>query len=114
MTDEEFLEEMAARLNLFIEGDAKRAHVTLATPLTHAGYASVGHFLGQLCSPRGITEKTEADLLQNVKFLMPEFDEGRITGFQAVTGADLQKRVAEGAQKAQAAAAQKKDKSKVH
>ena len=98
MTDSEFIEEMATRLNLLLEGDSDRALAALTVSLTHAGYANVGHFLGQMCLPRGITPATSPDELQNVKFLMPVMEGGRIVQFQAVTGAELQEKAAEAAQ----------------
>lgn len=101
MTDSEFIEEMATRLNLLLEGDADQTATVLAVPLTHAGYANIGHFLGQMCLPRGISSDTSPDTLQNVKFLMPVTEGGRITKFATVTGAELQERAAEAAQKAQ-------------
>lgn len=110
MTDSEFIEEMATRLNLLIEGDPARAAVVLTTPLVRAGYANVGHFLGQMCLPRGITQDTDPAELQNVKFLMPVMEGGRIARFEAVTGAELQEKAGQAAQ----GAAEPPDGKKVH
>jgi len=102
MTDAEFAEELAERLNLFLKADEARASATLTTALTHAGYANVGHFLRQLCLPRGIDYNTPPEALQNVKFLMPVLaDNTRIIGFRAVTGAELQEKLAQMQQRAQ-------------
>jgi len=114
MTDEEFVNELTTRLNLFLEVGDERAQATLTTPLMHVGYASVGHFLGQLCCPRGISDTTPPEQLQNVKFLMPVVDDGRITSFQAVTGAELQRRVGEMAKKAAQDTTEPSDGDKVH
>jgi len=110
MTDAEFIEEMATRLNLLIEGDADRATAVLTASLAHAGYANVGHFLGQMCLPRGITPATAPEELQNVKFLMPVMGKGRIARFEAVTGAQLQEKAAQAAQ----GVTEPSDGSKVH
>jgi len=91
MTDDEFIEELVTRLNMFLEMDQERANKTLMTPMAHAGYANVGHFLGQFCLPRGTGMDTPAEELKDVKFLLPEVAaEGGITGFRAVTGEQLQ------------------------
>lgn len=99
MTDAEFVEEMAARLNLVLEADPQRATHVLGTSLTHVGYASVGHFVSQLAIPRGIDPTTSPDVLKNVKFLVPVIEDGRIVKFDAVTGEELQQRHQEDAEK---------------
>jgi hypothetical protein len=101
MTDDEFVAELATRLNLFLQSDDQRSQAVLTTPLMHAGFASVGHFLGQICCPRGITDQSPPEQLENVKFLMPHIDKGRIVRFECVTGAELQERVKEAAQEAE-------------
>jgi len=96
MTDAEFADELVARLNLFLEGDNARAAATLTTSLAHVGYANVGHFVGQLCLPRGVDMTTPPESLKDVKFLMPVLDEKRgIKAFRAVTGEELQVKHAE-------------------
>lgn len=97
MTDSEFADEVAARLNRFLELNYQRAHATLITPLTHVGYANVAHMLGQLCLPHGMTQATAPEAMLDTKFLMPVIDKekGQITGFESVTGAELQKRAQE-------------------
>jgi len=92
MTDAEFVEELAARLNLVLEADADRTNVVLGSSLTHAGYASVGHFVSQLGLPRGIAPETHPDVLRNVKFLVPVVEDRRIVKFNAITGQELQQR----------------------
>lgn len=102
MNDGEFADEVARRLNRFLEVDNVRAAATLTSSLAHVGYANVAHFMGQLCLPHGMTQKTPPEEMQNVKFLLPVVDqqERRITGFRTATGAELQKE-AELAQQAQ-------------
>lgn len=96
MTDAEFVDELVARLNLFLEIDPLRAKATLTSSLAHVGYANVGHFLGQFCLPRGVDETTAPEDLTNVKFVMPLLDEDQgIKGFQTVTGEELQQKHAE-------------------
>jgi hypothetical protein len=115
MTDAEFVEELATRLNLLIEADSNRAQAVLTMPLLQAGYANVGHFLGQMCCPRGITDQTAPKDLQDVKFLMPVLDGERIARFRSVTGSELQQKAAEAAQKrADAAAAKDPGDPKIH
>lgn len=92
MNDSEFAEELVARLNLFISANPDRAHATLFVPLSHAGYASVGHFVGQLAMPRNITSEATAEDLKNVKFVAPVLEGARIVRFETVTGAELQRR----------------------
>jgi hypothetical protein len=103
MTDGDFLEELVIRLNLIIEADKDRATKIFGTPLFHAGYASVGHFLGQLAMPRTITKEATADEVRNVKFIAPVVEDQRITRFEALTGAELQKRHLEAAKAAEEA-----------
>lgn len=96
MTDAEFADELVIRLNLFLDADNMRAGATLTTSMAHVGYANVGHFLGQICMPRGVDMATPPEDLKDVKFLMPILDEKRgIKAFQAVTGEELQQRAAE-------------------
>ena len=96
MTDAEFADELVVRLNLFLDADNLRAGATLTTSLAHVGYANVGHFLGQLCMPRGVDMTTPPEDLKNVKFLMPSIDEKRgIKAVQSVTGEELQQKAAE-------------------
>jgi len=114
MTDEEFVEELATRLNLFIDVDEQRSLAVLTTPLMQAGYANVGHFLGQLCCPRGITDASPPEQLANVKFLMPVLKKGRITSFRAVTGTEIQEKVREAAEAAHSARADDADDPKIH
>jgi hypothetical protein len=98
MTDAEFVDELVARLNLLLKADADRANAVFGTPLAHAAYASVGHFVGQLAMPRHITREASVDDVQNVKFVAPVVEDRRIMKFEAVTGAELQKRHAKAAQ----------------
>jgi SNF2 family DNA or RNA helicase len=112
MTDAEFADELATRLNLFLEADALRAGATLTSSLAHVGYANVGHFLGQLCLPRGVDISTDPEELKNVKFLMPVLDEKNgIKAFQTVTGEELQQKHAAMQKQAEEAA---KDEPKIH
>jgi hypothetical protein len=112
MTDAEFAEELVVRLNLFLEADNMRAGATLTTSLAHVGYANVGHFLGQLCMPRGVDMNTPPESLKDVKFLMPVLDEKQgIKAFKAVTGEELQERHAAMQQKM---AEQKDAEDKIH
>lgn len=100
MTDAEFADELVVRLNLFLDADNLRASATLTTSLAHVGYANVGHFIGQLCLPRGVGADTAPESLQNVKFVMPILDEKRgIKAFKTVTGEELQQKHAEMSQK---------------
>lgn len=93
MTDDEFMEELVARVNLFLEADLDKANRVLCTPLTHAGYASVGHFIGMLTLPRSLNPVTATPAeMANVKMVMPVIRENMITAFTLVAGADLQKR----------------------
>lgn len=99
MTDAEFVEEIAKRLNLLLEADQNRAQQILTTPMVHVQYANVGHFLGQLGLPRGLGRDTPPEDMREVKFLMPVIDEnGRIKEFEAVTGQDLEERAAQSGQ----------------
>lgn len=96
MTDAEFVEELVVRLNLWLDGDPNRANRALLTPLSHAGYSNVGHFMSQLCFPRhGLAHPQD-----EIRFLVPTIEDQRITRFQALTGAELQARHEETAQKA--------------
>lgn len=92
MTDAEFTDELVARLNRFIEADPDRANVILCTSLLNAGYASVGHFVGQLGMPAGLSPGTKPEDLQNVKFILPLVVEGRIVKFEGIAGTELQER----------------------
>jgi hypothetical protein len=92
MTDDEFTEELVARINHIIELDPERANLILCTELMQGGYASVGHFLGQLAMPRGVGPTTAAKDLANVKFVLPLVVDGKIVKFEGIAGADLQKR----------------------
>jgi len=89
MNDLEFVEELAKRLNLLLEADSDRLQLVLGVPLSHAGYASVGHFISQLGLPRGITQDTPAKAVENVKFLVPVIEKGRILKFEVLTGDEL-------------------------
>lgn len=102
MNDAEFADEVARRLNRFLQTEEKRAMATLTSSLAHVGYANVAHFLGQLCLPHGMTQETPPEEMQNVKFLLPIVDpkERRINGFRTATGKQLQEE-AEEAQKFQ-------------
>lgn len=100
MTDAEFVDELVTRLNLTLEADQNRANSAFSTPLGHAGYASVAHFIGQLGMPRGINETASADDVLNVKFIVPIVEGGRIMGFEGVTGSELQNRHAKAAAEA--------------
>ena len=112
MTDAEFAEELVTRLNLFLDADNARAAATLTTSLAHVGYANIGHFIGQLCMPRGVDQNTPPEQLKDVKFLMPVLDEKRgIKAFKAVTGEELQEQHAQMQQKMTDA---EDEKSKVH
>lgn len=88
MNDAEFVEEFAARLNLFLQADETRANAALLTSLAHAGFANVGHLLGQLCFPRGFSPGSEVG--RTVKFLAPIIENHRIAQFKALTGEELQ------------------------
>lgn len=93
MTDDEFMEELVARVNLFLDADLHKANKVLCTPLPHAGYASVGHFLGMLALPRSFNPGTASpEEVANVKMVMPVIRENTITEFALVAGSDLQKR----------------------
>lgn len=92
MTDAEFVDELATRLNAFLAQDFERAQYVLLMPLARAGYASVGHFLGEVGLPRGITRKTPEGELADVRFLVPEIRQDMIVKFLTVTGAELQER----------------------
>lgn len=107
MTDAEFVEEFAERLTLWLHADAARANAALLTPLGHAGYANVGHLLGQICFPRGIdpANPPREGVLEEVRFLTPVVQDRRITAFEAVSGADLQRRQQEMAERAARASA---------
>jgi hypothetical protein len=109
MNDAEFADELVTRLNLLLEADVQRANAVLTTPLAHAAYASVGHFVSQLAMPRHITKEATADEVKEVKFIAPVIEEQRIVKFEALTGDQLQQRHAEAA----AAQAGSKD-PKVH
>jgi hypothetical protein len=113
MTDGEFLEELVIRLNLIIEADKDRASAVFGTPLVHARYASVGHFLGQLAMPRTITKEASAEEVRNVKFIVPVVEDQRITRFETVTGVELQARHAAAAKAAEEAKKTEPD-PKVH
>lgn len=106
MTDAEFVEELAERLNLFLQADPGRANAALLTPMSHAGYASVGHLLGQFCLPRGINPSADPATVENVKFLVPVIEDRRIVKFEAVTGQELQERHRQMAEAVAAASAQ--------
>ena len=111
MTDNEFIEELAARLTLFLEGDRRRATSVLTCPLGFAGYANVGHFLGQLALPRGLDHNTSAEQLEGTLFLTPVIEEGIVTKFEAIPGRELDKRHQEAAERMKEA---QKDDSKIH
>jgi len=102
MTDDEFADEVARRLNRFIKTDEMRSLATLTSSLAHVGYANVAHFLGQLCLPHGMTQETPPEEMENVKFLMPiiDLEKKGIKGFRTATGSELQQE-AEKAQKFQ-------------
>lgn len=90
MTDNDFVSELVERLNLFLKGSPERANRVLRTPLLHAQYATVGHFLGQLGLPRHITKDTEIKDMEKTLFIVPCFNEQRITHFRTATGKEIQ------------------------
>jgi hypothetical protein len=89
MTDADFVKELARRLNTFLEQAPERANGVLATPMPHAGYAGVAHFLGELGMPKGVTDQTNMGDLQETLFLFPIIEDHRIVHFEVVTGVDL-------------------------
>ena len=96
MTDADFVKELARRLNTFLEQAPERANAVLATPIPHAGYAGVAHFLGELAMPSGITDKVKMGDLQEALFLYPTIDDShRIVKFEVMLGSDLAKRAEE-------------------
>jgi hypothetical protein len=101
MTDAEFTDELVARLNLFLEADLDRANAVLTSPLHRAGYASVGHFVGQLAMPRHITREASAQEVSDVKFVAPVVEDQKIVKFESLSGAELQERHAAAAREAQ-------------
>lgn len=92
MNDPEFVDELVTRLNLVIDADPERANAVFGVSLQGAGYASVGHFIGQLAMPRHITKEATASDVENVKFVVPVVEDQRIVKFESVTGAELQRR----------------------
>lgn len=112
MHDAEFADELVTRLNLMLEADPARANAVFTTPLGHAAYASVGHFVSQLALPRHITKEATADEVKEVKFIAPVISDQTIVKFEALTGDQLQQRHAEAAEAAEAA--EKAKDPKVH
>ena len=102
MTDAEFVTELARRLNTFLEQNPDRANVALSTPLAHAGYAGVAHFLGELAMPSGLTNSSKMGELGDALFLYPDIQNNRIARFEVVPGSELAER------------AEKADKPPVH
>lgn len=101
MTDAEFADELVTRLNLLLKADPQRANAVFTTPLAHAAYASVGHFVSQLAMPRHITKDASADDVKGVKFIAPVIEDQKIVKFEALTGDQLQKRHSEAAKAAE-------------
>jgi hypothetical protein len=89
MTDAEFVTELARRLNTFLEQSPERANLVLATPMPHAGYAGVAHFLGELGMPHGVEAATSKEDIKDALFLYPNVVNRKITDFSVVTGAEL-------------------------
>ena len=83
MTDNDFVVELARRINTFFEQDANRTRTVLSTPIRTAGYASVAHFLGEVCMPK-MKEMSPETLAQSL-LLIPQIEEGRIMGLQVIT-----------------------------
>ena len=93
MTDAEFMDELVVRLNLMMEADVNRTSGILGIPLKHLGYANVVHFISHLGFPRGTGGKTAEEAIKAVKFIVPVSNEdGRITGFEAVSTEELHRR----------------------
>jgi hypothetical protein len=97
MTDAEFVTELAQRLNTFLEQDNTRANLVLATPMPHAGYAGVAHFLGELGMPVGVDQAASQDDIKEALFLFPNITNRMITDFSVVTGAELAEKAGTGA-----------------
>ena len=96
MTDAEFVTELARRLNTFLEQNPERANMVLATPLPHAGYAGVAHFLGELGMPKGVDAITSEEQIAELLFLYPNVENKMITNFAVMSGADMAKKAKAG------------------
>jgi len=95
MTDADFVMELARRLNTFLEQAPERANGVLATPMPHAGYAGVAHFLGELALPKGASKDVNMADLQETLFLFPIIEDHHIIHFEVVTGVDLAQKAME-------------------
>jgi hypothetical protein len=97
-SDNAFVEELAKRLNTFLEQSPDRANAVLATPMPYAGYAGVAHFLGELSLPKGIGAEVSPEEIQSALFLFPVIEDNKIKRFDVVTGEFLQKQSEESKQ----------------
>lgn len=83
--ESEFVRELAERLNSFLKQDPERANAVLATPIPHAKYTGVAHFLGVLALPPHATDETYTPSADQL-FLYPIIENQRIQRFEVVSG----------------------------
>lgn len=92
MDDNDFVTEMARRINTFFEQNEERARTALMMPVFQAGYASVAHFLGELCMPKGITKDSDPEALAEKLILLPKSGDQGLTGVEVLTMAQFEER----------------------
>jgi hypothetical protein len=90
MEDNEFVVELARRINTFFEQDEDRTRAVLSTPIPAAGYASVAHFLGELCMPKGIKDLNPSEM-GSKNLLVPKVKDGKLLGVEVVTMDEFKK-----------------------
>jgi hypothetical protein len=86
MTHDDFVQELAERLNSFIKRVPQHALATLSMPLPMVGFASVAQVFGVVSMP-GASNPEHL-------FLMPKVNaEGQLEGFECISGVELANRM---------------------
>ena len=93
MDHNDFVVELARRLNTFFEQNRERTQAVLGMPLPIGGYASVAHFLGELCMPHGVKEEEgQEGELDSKMILVPKVEEGKLQEIEAITLGEFKQR----------------------
>ena len=92
MDDNDFVTEVARRINTFFEQNEERARAALMMPIHQAGYASVAQLFGELCMPKGITKNSDPAVLADKLILIPKIEDQQLTGVEVLTMTEFQER----------------------
>lgn len=92
LSDKDFLEELARRLNVLLERDVDRMNGALSVPMAHAGFANLGHFLGSLGLAPRVASPFQPRDVHDLLFLVPIIEDRKIVKFEVLTGRELEQR----------------------